>query len=152
MYTVLLSVLFSPLYGNTATKLSQTRFSVESPAIYTLIISMTTAHTSVIALPHVMWSQYLVKVSLKVPTLLEPYYSTSWFISLLPSDVNTDPRSGDVRLIDSAGNTNISAGRVEMYYEGSWVTFCGLEFEAANFVCWLTVRGRYHRNGTVMDL
>ena len=111
---------------------------------------MTTAHASVIALPHVLRSQYLVKVSLNIPTLLESYF-TSCFISLLPSDVNTNPRSG-VRLVDSAGNTNVSAGRVEMYYEGSWVTFCGLEFEAANVVCWLTVRGRYHRNGTVMDL
>ena len=72
--------------------------------------------------------------------------------SPLPSDINTNPMSGDVRLVDSAGSTDVSAGRVEVFYEGAWATLCEIDGKVANSVCWQTVRGLYHRYGNVTQL
>ena len=54
--------------------------------------------------------------------------------------------------MDSVGSIDVSAGRVEVFYEGAWATLCEMDHQLANSVCWQTVRGRYHRYGNVTQL
>ena len=62
------------------------------------------------------------------------------------------PEPYDMRLVDSQGNTDVLAGRLEMYMDGSWATFCSVSTQALNIACWKTARGSYHRYGTVEEL
>lgn len=89
---------------------------------------------------------------LLTPPLLTTLLSLHHSLSPTLTDIESNPKDGDFRLVDSRGHTNVSAGRLETYLNGSWATFCSVDMIAANIACWRTARGRYHIYGTVEEL